>query len=45
MKATKISATMIHYWEVSVKYLEEIAVELVRLKKLSREKFCELWKR
>ena len=44
MKATKISATMIHDWEVSVKHLEEIAVGLVRLKKLSREKFCELWK-
>ena len=42
-KATKISATMIHYWEISVKYLEEIAVGLVRLKKPSWNKFCKLW--
>ena len=26
MKATNISETMIHYWEVSVKYLEENAI-------------------
>ena len=43
MKVTKISATMIQYWEVSVKYLDEIAIALVRLKKPSRGKFCKLW--
>ena len=33
MKVTKVSATLNHYWEVSVKYLDEIAVGLLRLKK------------
>ena len=44
MKVTKISETMIQYWEVSVRFLDEIAIALVRLKKPSREKFCKLWK-
>ena len=43
MKVTKFSATMIQCWEVSVKYLDEIAIALVRLKKPSREKFFKLW--
>ena len=41
MKVKNISATMIQYWEVSVEFLDEIAVTLVRLKKPSREKFCK----
>ena len=44
MKVTKISATMIDYREVSMKYPEETAVALVRLKKHSQEKFCQLRK-
>ena len=42
MKATNISATMIHDWKFLVKYMDEIAVGLARLKKPSREKFCKL---
>ena len=38
MKATKISETMIHYWEDLVKYLDQIAIAPP-----SQEKFCELW--
>ena len=43
MKETKISPTMVHYWEVLVKYLDEVAIGLVRSKKPSRQKFCKLW--
>ena len=42
IRVTKISATMIQYWKVSVKYLEKIVIALVRLKKPSREKFTAL---
>ena len=31
------------FGDVSVKFLDEITVGLVRLKKLSRETFCKLW--
>ena len=36
--------TMTQYGEVSVRFLDDIAIALVRLKKPSREKFCKLWK-
>ena len=34
-KSTKLSSIMIYYWKVLVKYLDEIAVGLVRLKRVS----------
>ena len=37
MKATNISEATIHYWEVSVKYLDQIAIALLPAE------FCELW--
>ena len=43
MKVKEISEKMIHYWEVSVKYLDEITTGLVRIKKPSREEFCKLF--
>ena len=44
MKATKISAAIILYCEVSRKYLDEIAFGLAKFKKLSWEQFCNLCK-
>ena len=35
IKATKLSSIMIYYWKVLVKHLDEIAVGLVRLKRVS----------
>ena len=34
-KSTKLSSIMIYYWKVLVKYLDEIAVGFVRLKRVS----------
>ena len=31
MKVKKVSAAMIQHWDVSVKYLDEIAVGIIRL--------------